>query len=443
MQDMIDLGQELQGLTLLFSIDLRMPQRFSVTFLLTLFGVSLAYPMGTPPTVQVGFLLKATADSNVFLQSSDTLASGQVGPALPTHAHDFVFSASPSLSLVWRSSAESSLETRYAPEIVRFGRYRSENHEDHRFNLAWVGRTADWRGEFRGSVVVTDGSRESPVFNRLGGAPSIGGEPVRARRAQDIYKFSARVVHPARHGFVRGVMDVCQQDFHTTERTSSGYANYVDRGESSVGTDAGWYVRNGFALVAGVRGGQQNQATLHDNPLHYSNTLVRWLAGCEGTPLRNLKVSLLAGPDHRHYGGVVAAGFNRERDTLYGEGRIIWTPGADDTLTLSGKRYAWVSSGGRGAYVDLVADVTWQHHLNSAWTVLAGFCHHAGDSRPYNSVSPRNDVIECARATLTRQLGALTLEAAWSHEWSRTAIPNTPGRAYRRDLLSVGAFRRW
>jgi len=420
-----------------------MPSRVPALFLLTLIGVSSAYSANSAPVAQVGFALRGTSESNVFLQEDTALAPGQTVAALPARAQDFQVSSTLSLAFEWQLSPELKFEAGYAPQVVRYARFASENHDDHRINVAITGTSGAWSAELRGSALLTDGSTESPVFNRLGGAPCIGGEPVRSRRAQDCFRYNAKVTRTGTKGFLRAVFASLEQDFHTAERATPGYANYIDRSEVSGGIDAGWYLRNHFALVAGTRTGRQHQALLLGNPLNSDNTFLRCLVGCEGSPVRHLKLSLLAGPDRRHYGAQVASTFVRRRTTVYGEGCVTWTAGSADTLVITGKRYDWLSAGGRTAYADLVADLTWKHRFNADWSGQFGFNHHTGDSCRFQTSSPRDEIIDSTRLALTRRVGAVMLEAAWLHEWTKNSIVNTPGRSFRREVVSLGGTRSW
>ncbi len=420
-----------------------MLHRFLVSLSLVLLGTGTLIPAETPLTGRVGLSLRAAADTNLYLQDEAPLAAGQVRAVLPARADALAFTAAATLETTWKPDAALQLTASYAPEFTRYDRYAQENHTDHRLALGASGRAGAWHGELRANALFTHGSTESPVFNRLGGAPCIGAEPVRARRTQDLYRLTGRLTRELPHGFVRGLVAASRQDFHTAERTAVGYANYADRGETSGGLEAGWNIWKSLALVAGLRAGRQQQANVLGTNLNYTNTLVRWLGGAEGSWGKAWKISVLGGPDERRYGPAVAAGFVRRRRTTYGEGSVAWTPRADDTLTLTGKRYAWLSSGGRSAYVDLVAELGWQHRFRTGWTSLAAFNHHTADTRHFSTTTPRLDSIEAARIGVTRTLGAYAVEATCQHEWSATNIANSPGRIYHREILSFGATRTW
>lgn len=416
-------------------------------YVFRVFLVALALPAAVAVAAAADFsaalAARVQADDNVFLQNDAPLAAGQTRAALPAHAGDVVADLGLNLGLKWKLGPALALGASYAPEIFRYSRHSSENHTDHRLGLAAIGAADGWQYETRASLLLTDGSRDSPVFNRLGGAPSIGGEPVRARRAQDLLKVNGRLTRVWAGGFVRGVLAGYEQDFHTRERAIPGYANYVDRSEWSGGADLGWNVRPGLALVAGARYGRQRQANLFGVPLNYTNTFTRWLAGVEGAVAPGWKFSLLAGPDVRRFGSAVYANFDRRQRTAYWEGAVAWEPRPADTLAFTAKHYLWLSSAGRGAYLDTVYDLAWNHRFGPAWSLTAGANYHTGNAAHYNSV-PRHDAIYTGRVALARTLGLHTkLEVSLLHDWGESFVPRTPGREYRRWLSTLGVAHAW
>jgi hypothetical protein len=251
-------------------------------------------------------------------------------------------------------------------------------------------------------------------------------------------------VRAFRHGFVRGVLVSSDQDFHTTERPTAGYANYVDRGEWSAGAELGWELQPGLFLVAASRSGRQHQANLLGEPLNYTNTLTRWLFGAEGRLSQTCKFSVLAGPDVRHYGPFVRPGFDRDQTATYWEANATWTPTKTDALTLSGRHYLWVSSGGRGAYLDTLYDLTWKHQLARTWSLNTGLNQHCGYTSHYNPTAPRDDTIWAVTGGFTHALDAKTkLDLGFSQDWSVSQVPATPAREYHRRIYTVGCSRLW
>jgi hypothetical protein len=387
-------------------------------------------------------------DNNVFLQNNAPLAAPG-NPTAPAHAGSVVTSLSAALGVKWQR-ADSVFDAGYAPELVRFASQSSENHDDHRITASLRGKNGEWSGVLGGSFLITEGTKTSPVFNRLGNAPAIGGEPVRARRAQAIAKVNGNLTRALGDaGFVRGVGALSVQDFHTHELPTTGpggrpgYANYVDRSEWSAGVDAGWFARKDCALVGGIRAGAQGQADklrMRDN---YSNRLLRVLAGAEGKIGPALTFAFLAGPDFRHYGAAVAPGFDRTKSVPYAEGSATWTPRRADTIALSLKSYRWLSSGGRGAYQESVYDLQWRHALSKTWSTTAGINLHEGnnsdDLAPSTLGTLRHDWIYLASIGVACALNEKTrLEAGVSREWSDSLVADKQGRDYDCWRMSVG-----
>jgi len=383
-------------------------------------------------------------DDNVFLQERSAVIAPN---GVPDHANSWVNSVSLALGATWTASPALILDAGYSPEFTRYERFNSENHDDHRLTAALRGKDGAWSYDAKGSLLIVDGSSDSPIFGHVGGTPAIGGEQVRARRDQTVTKGAASITYAFNPDlFVRAVGTANFQDFQTTQKPTTGlgavpgYANYVDRSEWSVGTDAGWFVRKGLALVAGVRFGEQRQANLLGKRDNYSNTLARFLVGVEGKVCPSLSLSLLGGPDMRRYTDSAAAGFDRTRTTRYVEGAATWTPLKSDAFTLSMKDYLWLSSGGRGAYESIVYDLAWKHTFDKTWSTNAGFNYQEGNNLPYVvPASFRNDSIYTVSAGVACAFNAKTkVDVGVSREWSDSAVPNKPGREYVHWLVSAG-----
>ena len=406
--------------------------------------LGLGSARGAGPAVVTAFSMRESYDDNIYLQDDVPLAAGQTRASLPANAGAIVTAAGASVSLGWQSGPALQVELAYAPEVFRFSRFTTENHTDHRFTASAGGTEGDWRYEAKASWLGTVGSRESPVFNRLGGSPPVGGEPVRARRSQDITKVNGRLTRVFPHGFVRGVLALNNQDFHTRERTTYGCANYVDRAEWAAGPELGGELRTGFFAVAAIRAGRQQQANLLGVSLNYTNTLTRWLAGAEGQLARHWKLSVLAGPDVRTFGPAVRSGFDRHQTTTYWEGNATWTPTDSDTLTLSGRRCLWLPSGGRNVYVDLLYDLSWKHRFSPEWSAGTGLNQHLANTGRYSLTSPRDEAITGASCAITFAMDSRTkLDFGVAQDWSNTAVPDTPSRVYHRRIGTIGCTRRW
>jgi hypothetical protein len=381
-----------------------------IIFLCAPLLLGLSAGLRAAPTLTGSLSARVVFDNNVFLQDEAPLAAAQTA----------------------------------APEVFRYSRYHTENHTDHRLALNAAGRAGDCDYDLKTSWLSTDGSSESLVFNRVGGSPPVGTEPVRARRAQDIFKLSSRVSRTYARHFVRGTLAFSEQDFHTRESPTYGYANFVDRGEWLAGAEAGWQWRPGLALVAAVRHGRQQQADLLGVSLNYTNRLTRWLVGAEGKVGRTVTVCLLAGPDDRRFDATVRPGFARQQTSTYYEAAATWTPRPADTLSATAKRALGFSSGGRGVYFDTRYELTWKHRLAPRWTLTSGWSHHEGDVTPCNPATPRDDIVTALNAGLTFTVNAHTkIDVGFAQDWSRSLVPATSGRVYHRQIFSAGITRSW
>jgi hypothetical protein len=388
--------------------------------------------------------VKVLVDSNIYLQSEVALGPGQSVPTLPADARDTIVVAG--FNLGWSGQAPHgiSVQASYAPEVVRFSRYEAEDHTNHRLTLNLSRKTPAWTFEAKNSLLITEGGKVPLIFNRLGGGPSLGGEPVRARRAQAVAKAAWRVSHPVSGGFVRATFNLLDLDFQVRESPVSGCANYVDRREWSVGAEGGSWLRPGFAAIGAVRAGRQTQADLLGMRLNYSNTFTRWLVGFEGAPVTDLKLSLLAGPDLRRYGDAVRTGFDRAQTTTYIEGTAAWVASEADTLTFGVRRWQWLNSGGRAAYLDLSVDAGWKHLLAPGWTLAVAANVHRGSCTRYNPGSPRDDVIYTGNLVVIRTLSpGTTFEAGLMHDWSDSRVAGAPSREYSRWIVSAGWSHVW
>lgn len=421
-----------------------MTVRTLLTFLFVALATGKALAASASPRTTVATSFKLLVDSNVYLQSEAELAAGQTSPSLPAEAFDAVAVAGLNLGLRGQIAAGLIADGSYAPEIVRYLRYQTESYTNQRLALNLSGKSGDWTLEGKNSVLYTDGDKDPLVFNRLGGGPALGGEPIRARRAQSVTKASWRLTRGLPAGFARGVFNLLDQDFRTRENVAFGCANYVDRREWYAGPEAGCWLRSGFALVGAVRSGRQTQADLLGVRLNYSNAFTRWLVGVEGSPRSDLKLSLLAGPDVRRYGESVRAGFDREQTTTYVEGSATWTASNSDTLTFALRRWQWLPGGGRAAYLDLSVDAGWKHGLAPGWTLTTAANLHRGSCTRYNPGSPRDDLITTGNVSVTRQLSpGTTLEAGVMHDWSDSRVTGAPSREYSRWIVSAGWSRIW
>ncbi|MCX6908462.1 MAG: outer membrane beta-barrel protein [Verrucomicrobia bacterium] len=367
-------------------------------------------------------------DSNVFLQDTTSLA----------HRQSFVTSVSPLVGAEWTPGPELLVAASYSPEIVRYHAEPTENHNDHRGNLNFVGRLGDASYEVLNSVTWIDGSKTGPTFTGPTGtlgAPSIGGFPIRDRRAAVNLKESFKLQYPIGNWFIRPVSAWYMNDYKTVQSSAAGYLNYADRDDMNGGLDIGYKVIEKTWLVVGYRYGHQDQDAYLGNPLEYSNDYQRFLFGAEGSPLRWLKFSLLAGPELHRFGPNVAAGFRRDQDQLFVDFAATLMLGKADTVKLSANRYTRPGYTGRSELSECLCEATWNHKFDDAWSGSLGFTSYLADYAPV----ARNDGIYTPTVGLTYQFNNhLSAELRYSFDGTVSEVPATEGREYTRHLTRLG-----
>ncbi len=413
-------------------------------FVLAIAGLLLVSGASAAPAIGTSLSVKLLADDNLYLQNPAPLIAGETIVGSPSNEFATGVDLGAVLTAGWKRRASDSIELGYAPDVVRYPGHASEDHTDHVLTANAATAGSGWSAEIKTRVAAIDGGTDAPIYNALGGTPAIGGEPVRARRAQSIVRVAGKIFRDAPAGFVRGVFAASDQDFRVRERAIVGYCNYADRSEDSAGLEGGWRAWRNVALVASARVGRQRQQNILGAPINFSNTFTRWLAGVEGSPLPALKLAALFGPDIRHYGTSVRSGFSREQRTTYGEASATWTPTKTDTVALTAKRYLWLSSGGRGAYADLVLNLSWRRRMGTGWSASVAGNYHEGDTGHFNPWSPRHDRICTGTLGIGRAFAANTrVDLEFIGDWATSLVPNTPARAYQRSIVTLGVARRW
>jgi hypothetical protein len=364
-------------------------------------------------------------DSNVFLQDVTSIA----------HRQSFVTAVSPMVGGEWAPGPEFLASASYSPEIVRYHAEPSENHDDHRGNLNFTGRLGDASYEVLNSVIGIDGNKTGPTFTGPGGAPSIGGVPVRDRRAAVNLRESFRLQYPVGGWFIRPVGAWYMNDYKTDQRTTPGYVNYIDRDDINGGVDFGYKVLEKTWLVAGYRYGHQDQDSYMGVPLEYSNDYHRPLFGAEGSPLPWVRFSLLAGPELRRFGPNVAPGFERKQNELFVDFAATLMLGKADVVRLSANRYTRPAYTGRNQLQEFLCDITWTHTFSAAWSGSLGFTSYLADYAPVR----RNDGIYTPTAAVAYQFNKhLGAELRYSYDGTNSEVPATEGREYQRHLTRLG-----
>ncbi len=388
-------------------------------------------------TLKADLTLKETFDSNVYLQHEKP--SPAVADAAQPGQESLVTSVTPSLALDWRPMPEFNFGAAYAPEVNTYHSESSESHVAHRASLRFQGvvRIVTW--QMQNSFTWIDGSREGLTFGAPGGAPAIGGIPLRDRRAAFIYRNSFGAFHKHGDWFFRPAVSSYIHDFQTERRspaTDPFYQNYVDRNDFNVGLDVGYKAfKEGYVFVA-YRFGWQHEPSLPSQSYDYSNDYRRLLLGFEGKITDWLSLNLFIGPDWRDFNHDPPDGFDSQHVKLFVDGTAVLTLTKSDTVTLTAKRFEQPAFGAPSAYEDITYEISWRHRLSEKFTSVAGFKAYGG---VWESPVKREDWIFTPSAALNYKHNQhLSAELAYSYDWADSRIPNTEGREFTRHLVALG-----
>ncbi len=384
-------------------------------------------------TLKAELSVRETFDSNVYLQ--DVEPAPGVTNAVRPFQESLVTSVTPRLALDWRPMTEFALAAFYAPEVVTFHNEPHESHVAHRSGLNFSGKVAIVQWEQFNTLTIIDGNEVGLTFGGPGGAPAIGGIPIRDRRPAIVYRNGFRAYHPHGNWFFRPVAWSYVHDFQTELRPRSQYPfyqNYVDRNDFTIGLDVGYKAFKEAYLIAGYRFGFQDEPPLPGENIHYSNDYHRFVLGFEGKVTSWLKIVGVVGGDWRDFAHHTPVGFADHQTRLYYDASIVITPGKQDTFTVVLRQFEQPAFGSPSVYEDITWDFTWKHQFDAEWGFSGGFRAYGGDWLP---PVLRDDWIftPCATLSYTRNKH-WSGELGYSYDWAESAIPNTSGREFTRHL---------
>lgn len=400
--------------------------------------------------------VKETYDSNVYLQDNAptpaNVAAAQAAGLRPVQANkgSLVTTLAPKIGLDYKPIAAFNVSAAYSPEIALYTSAEDEDYITHRATLNFNGAVDNTAWELLNAGTYIQGSTQGPTFARPDDVPSIGGIPLRDRRAAFIFRNSFRLTQKVGDWFFRPVASAYIHDFQTEQRyqaskTQFSYENYVDRQDVSGGLDIGYKAFKDTYVVAGYRYGRQDQytlpgaggATLHSP---YGNYYHRILLGVEGSPAKWLKLAVLAGPDIRRFDSGTPAGFNRNNMLVYWDASATVLPDKSDTLTLKSTRYEQPAFSSFSMYQDIKTDLAWRHKFNDQWSAQIGFTLYIGDwQQPVN----RDDWIYTPSAALDYNLNKhWSAGFAYSYDWVDSKVPAsveplTESHEFTRHLVSL------
>ena len=421
------------------------PGRIFSLAALVLLGLSpaarlCAEPAGTPAgewKTTAALTARETYDSNVFMQ--DIAPNPAVADAVPARLASLVTSLSATVGVEHRFSPALTLAASYAPEAIRYHSASSEDNIVHRAGLNFSGTAGAVAWSLTNSGVWTDGSKDAPIFGGPGGAPAIGGAPVRDRRAAFAERSNFKLSAVRGPWLVRAVATTYWHDFQTRQTTLAGCSNYIDRSEVLGGVEGGYALWPKTRLIAGYRFGRQNQGKLLGVDSPYDSWMRRLVAGVEGSPCSWLQLNLLAGRETRTFGPGTPVGFNRHNPLWWVDASATATPTKNDALQLSFRRIRQPSSSSVSVYDDAVAEITWKHKCTDRFSAGAGLKACIAN---WQAPAIRRDRIYTPSLQLqyafSKQFSA---EIACSRDIAESQIKATEGREFTRNLCTLGLKR--
>ena len=134
----------------------------------------------------------------------------------------------------------------YAPEINTYHSEPSESHVAHRASLLFNGVVGIVTWQMQNNLTYIDGSEEGLTFGGPGGAPAIGGIPIRDRREALIYRNSFGAFHKHGDWFFRPAVSSYIHDFMTG--TTRSCCSIPSTRTTWTGTISTWALDAGYQV---------------------------------------------------------------------------------------------------------------------------------------------------------------------------------------------------
>lgn len=401
---------------------------------LTLVGSATAAPDQSAWSFKSKATLKAGYDSNVYLQ--DTAPSASVPRALPADQASLVSQLALATTTSWQGRNDLKLTFDYNPEITRFHSATAESNVTHVTSLKLSGGSSATVWTLKNVAKWIDGTDEGPTYGGSGGAPALGGLPVRDRRDAFVQLGSFQLTHTQGRWMLRPAVSTYLHDFGIKQRTAPGYVNFIDRSEFLAGIDLGYELRPHTRLVAGYRLGNQQQYKLLGADSPYDSTIRRFIVGLEGAPADWLKLDLQVARENRRYAAGTPAGFDRGNQPYWIYLSATAKLGPQNEITAFYTHRDLPSSASKSMYTDTVGKIFWKRQLTSSAALTTGYTLIRGDWR---LPAVRNDRIHCLSLGWQYSFNkCYSIDLGWSYDKAVSCVTATPGREYRRHLANAG-----
>jgi len=396
-------------------------------------------------------------DTNVYLGGVDVAPGENVATKNKSSA---VTTISPKIGVDFAKLLDKDgffkvLSVGYVPDFVIFSDASTESYSAHRFTTAIKGKAEPVSVSLENAFTYIDGDKDGLFYP--GGASAFANGTIRERRNQWQDRSKASVKIDLNESFfIRPTASLLYYDLGTNflpaTATPAGYTNFIDRYDLNGGADLGYNVNKDVALTLGYRYGHQDQAylpiTTDPTQRSASNDYQRVLFGVEGSPLKWLKVEANVGPQFTSYtdSRPYATGGNPTKVVTYtkdkngkitekvklvattdqidqnptdvfAEASVTVAPTASDTLVLKYKRWNWVASTGKNAYLDSLYDASFRHQITKALQLEVGVRAAQAD---YNPSALRNDWLYTTSAGLKYAVTKnLSLDLSYAYDRGR------------------------
>jgi hypothetical protein len=336
----------------------------------------------------------------------------------------------------------SQFSLAYTPEFDIYEGTPSETHYDHRVLGKLKGTIGAWSFGLDENFLYVDGSRYAPTYpGDLVSAWNVVAPRERRQQMQDRANLQLR--WDGEQWFARLTGNLTYYDLQTYEHTNAGYQNYCTRYDQHEGVDLGYKLSSTTAVTFGGQFGRQYQEHYSFSTLDSSSDYYRVLGGLEGKPLSWLTVKASAGPDFRAYNAAAPVS-HPHMVTYYDELSAAAKLSPDDTLTVEGRQFQWVSSLGNVPYFDTSATLNWHHLLSDSVSSDLGVKFLSADYRSADLVACWRDDTETEFTSgLTYAVSRnLSVNLTGEFDLGLNALPSVTDestREFHRFLVSVGS----